>query len=148
MKCFLIEIKCIIKRKLVEMENTFYSALRNENVYLYDPNVVASYWIHRPATCWEPRSEYVTITYKDGRTENILCPFTAQMDVAMEEEKQEEEKEEKEEEEEEEQQEEEEEEEEEGTADEEEGNEEGTADEEEEEEEEDGTDQEDEDEEV
>ena len=130
MKCFLIEIKCIIKRKLVEMENTFYSALRNENVYLYDPNVVASYWIHRPATCWEPRTEYVTITYKDGRTENILCPFTAQMDVAMEEEKEgaEEEKEE-----EEEQQEEEEEEE-------------GTAD--EEEEEEDGTDQEDEDEEV
>jgi hypothetical protein len=112
------------------MENTFYSALRNENVYLYDPNVVASYWIHRPATCWEPRTEYVTITYKDGRTENILCPFTAQMDVAMEEEKEgaEEEKEE-----EEEQQEEEEEEE-------------GTAD--EEEEEEDGTDQEDEDEEV
>jgi len=130
LKCFLIEIKCIIKRKLVEMENTFYSALRNENVYLYDPNVVASYWIHRPATCWEPRTEYVTITYKDGRTENILCPFTAQMDVAMEEEKEgaEEEKEE-----EEEQQEEEEEEE-------------GTAD--EEEEEEDGTDQEDEDEEV
>ena len=112
------------------MENTFYSALRNENVYLYDPNVVASYWIHRPATCWEPRTEYVTITYKDGRTENILCPFTAQMDVAMEEEKQEEE-----EEEEEEQQEEEEEEE---------GNEEGTAD----EEEEDRTDQEDQEDEV
>jgi hypothetical protein len=127
LKCFLIEIKCIIKRKLVEMENTFYSALRNENVYLYDPNVVASYWIHRPATCWEPRSEYVTITYKDGRTENILCPFTAQMDVAMEEEKQQEEEKQEEEEEEEEQQEEE-----------------GTAD----EEEEDGTDQEDEDEEV
>jgi hypothetical protein len=137
LKCFLIEIKCIIKRKLVEMENTFYSALRNENVYLYDPNVVASYWIHRPATCWEPRTEYVTITYKDGRTENILCPFTAQMEVVMEEEKEEEKKEEEEEqqEEEEEQQEEEEEEEEE---------EEGTAD----EEEEGRTDQEDEDDEV
>jgi hypothetical protein len=98
------------------MENTFYSALRNENVYLYDPNVVASYWIHRPATCWDTQSEYVTITYKDGRTENILCPFTAQMDVAMEEEKEgaeeeEEQKEQEEEEQEEEEQEEEEEEE-------------------------------------
>ena len=141
MKCFLIEIKCIIKRKLVEMENTFYSALRNENVYLYDPNVVASYWIHRPATCWEPRTEYVTITYKDGRTENILCPFTAQMEVVMEEEKEEEEEQQEEQQEEEEEQQEEEEEEQE---EEEEGNEEGTAD----EEEEGRTDQEDEDEEV
>lgn len=54
----------------------FYSYLRNENVYLFDRELVMS--------CWQVNN-YMRVVYMDGRIENIDVPFTVQMVIEEEE---------------------------------------------------------------
>jgi len=53
-------------------EYYFYSALRNENVFLFDPNLIMSSWLE---------NNTMRIVYMDGQMEFIDVPFTVRMDV-------------------------------------------------------------------
>ena len=53
-------------------EYYFYSPLRNENVFLFDPNLIMSSWLE---------NNTMRIVYMDGQIEFIDTPFTVKMNV-------------------------------------------------------------------
>ena len=56
---------------IINSQYFFHSPLRNEQVYLFGPLVLS---------CWYYEN-HVVVNYIDGRSEQILTPFTTQMDV-------------------------------------------------------------------
>jgi hypothetical protein len=56
---------------IINSEYFFYSQLRNERVYLFGPLVLSSWYYEN----------HVLVNYTDGRSEQILTPFTTQMEV-------------------------------------------------------------------